>query len=341
MDTTKLYPEQPGSVKCFKPAKPIFFSSPPHQLITKQWTAPFGCVSFICEGGGRFDAQPNVEGWQEDSFWVGGYYGPKMEIDEEKVKLALATIPPGTLYVFNVEHWKHGPNATAEQIEDTNRRFRKFFLLAKKVRPDLRYAVYGVAPYNDYWILANYDLGVRTWERYKKEGIAGFTDYDRWCVGLVASNKTDYNVYELDDTKPSVVAYKKWQAKNDLLTLGYRNSGSVVKSWGMTDVVDYFTPSCYDHIAGNDSEAYIKWQCLECKRLDKTKPIFPFIWPNYHDAAPNIGGKPIPLDEWRITCRHVFNYADGAIIWGANEKDHKEHIWVALDEAERSVSKRL
>jgi hypothetical protein len=105
-----------------------------------------------------------------------------MDIDVEEVKLALAPIPPGTLYVFNVEHWKHGPNATPEQIEDTVRRFRKFFITAKATRPDLRYAVYGVAPYNDYYICANYDLGVTAWEKLQKLGIGAMTDWGCWCT---------------------------------------------------------------------------------------------------------------------------------------------------------------
>jgi hypothetical protein len=33
-------------------------------------------------------------------------------------------------------------------------------------------------------------------------------------------------------------------------------------------------------------------------------------------------------------------YADGVVIWGASMPEHQEHIWVALDEAERAVSKR-
>jgi hypothetical protein len=78
---------------------------------------------------------------------------------------------------------------------------------------------------------------------------------------------------------------------------------------------------------------------MEARRMGGRKKIYPFVWPRYHNSNKKVGGQTIPLDEWRFHVRRVLKYADGCVVWGAKE-EHDEHVWIALDEAERAVSNR-
>jgi len=329
-----MYPEQPASINSKKSPKPVFFNS---------WfnKPPLGCLPYMCEGGGRYDSDPKTPGWQEDSFWVGGYYGPREEIIEEKVKAAFQALPPGMHYCYDLEQYKYdGRAATDAEVEDAQRKIRRFILTAKKYRPDLRYSVYSLAPSQDYWTPNSYYDGLNYWERYRKEGIGKFSDSDRWHLSQVASNHKDFNVYEWDETLEAVVRFRAWQKSNDRLAYGVKDNGKVTSTGGVIDVLDYMSPSCYDFYVGNDTELYVKGNCLEAKRVGGSRPIYPFVWPCYHDSNAEVGGKPIPLDEWRQHIRWVMKYADGCIIWGVPEQGFEQHVWIALDEAERVVSNR-
>lgn len=334
-----MLPEQPGTVRNLKLAKPVFYCVNMNIDHNKN-NSPFGTIPMICEGGGRFDSDLLKAGWQEDSFWVGGYFGPQMEVDLVKVKAAIMHFPPGTHYCFNVEHWKSDlRNSTPEQVEDTIRRFRIFFIAVEKLRPDMRWSLYSIAPAGEYWTPYNYQIGLNAWEKLQTEGIEKMSDFDRWCVSHVASNKTGYNNYIWDETTETQKAFKAWQDANYRLVYGINNKGKQVTNWGLTDVLDYLCPSVYDPYKNDDPEAYIKWNCLEAKRIGGGKKVYPFVWPRYHNSNPTDGLKTIPLDEWRQHLRLCFKYADGICIWAA-DPEHREHINVALDEAERSVSGR-
>ena len=329
-----MYPTQPGTVKCLKPAKPVFYNS---------WfnKPPLGCLPLQCEHGGRYDSQPNTPGWQEDSFWIGGYYGPKEEIDQTKIAAAFVQHFPGMHYTFDLENMKYHNGNTEEDVEDAIRKLRKYVMAVKTVRPDIRVGIYNLGPSQTYWVPNNYYTALSFYNKYRKEGIAGFSDSDRWWLGQVTDNSKDYNKPVWDDTKQLVRDFKAWQASNTRLTYGKRDNGTRVDSWGVIDVVDYMAPSLYDFYQGNDTEHYVHSNLDECRRVCGSRPIYPYVWPSYHPGGNMPQSGVIPIPEWRQHLRWCFKYgADGLIIWGADETIHKEHIVVALDEAERAVSKR-
>lgn len=60
---------------------------------------------------------------------------------------------------------------------------------------------------------------------------------------------------------------------------------------------------------------YARANLREARRLAKGKPVYCFLWPQYHDSSA-LGFQLLPADYWRIeldTCR---KFADGIVIWG-------------------------
>lgn len=55
------------------------------------------------------------------------------------------------------------------------------------------------------------------------------------------------------------------------------------------------------------AERYI----AEARRLNPGAPVYPFLWPQYHDGS----GRPIEPDFWRLQLETVRRLADGAVIW--------------------------
>lgn len=95
-----------------------------------------------------------------------------------------------------------------------------------------------------------------------------------------------------------------WQKDND-------NIQSLANS------VDIFYPSLYTFYT--DKNQWVQFaiaQITEARRLAKGKPVYPFIWPQYHDSNPVIGLKFIPDDYWKLELDTIRKYADGVVIWG-------------------------
>lgn len=108
------------------------------------------------------------------------------------------------------------------------------------------------------------------------------------------------------DNKPDSV--RAWQQANDSLK-------DLVKH------VDVIFPSLYTFYDDPEGwKIYAKANIMEAKRYGK--PVYPFLWYQYHDSNKLLGGKPIPAQVWRMQLETCLQYADGVVIWGG----HKE-LW--------------
>ncbi|MDO9084545.1 MAG: hypothetical protein Q7U56_14825, partial [Humidesulfovibrio sp.] len=91
--------------------------------------------------------------------------------------------------------------------------------------------------------------------------------------------------------------------------------------------VDIIFPSLYtfyDDPAGWKKYAIATIQ--EAKRYGK--PVYPFLWYQYHDSNKLLGGKPIPAAIWRMQLETCLKYADGVVIWGGyKELWSEEAAW--------------
>lgn len=61
---------------------------------------------------------------------------------------------------------------------------------------------------------------------------------------------------------------------------------------------------------------YAYAQIAEARRLANGKPVYVFLWPQYHDSNPSLAWAHIPADFWRLQLQMAKQYADGIVIWG-------------------------
>lgn len=103
---------------------------------------------------------------------------------------------------------------------------------------------------------------------------------------------------------PSSQNYLAWQAENNLLQ-------------PLANAVDVLFPSIYTFY--NDQAGWTKYAIAnlsEARRLAGGKPVYAFIWPQFHDSNKTLGLQPIPGEFWALQLRTVAQYSDGVVIWG-------------------------
>lgn len=96
--------------------------------------------------------------------------------------------------------------------------------------------------------------------------------------------------------------YIAWQRQNDRLR-------------SLQDPVHMLFPSAYTNNPSHEAwVAYATSQICEARRLSR-KPVYLFIWPEYHDGSP-LSGQYLSADFWRLQLETAYRLADGVVIWG-------------------------
>ena len=111
--------------------------------------------------------------------------------------------------------------------------------------------------------------------------------------------------------------YQSWMAENDQLQ-------------PLADAVDVFFPSVYTF-----SPDQAKWkkyaiaQIAEARRLGNGKPVYVFLWPQYHESAqpPALVHTYIPADYWLLQLQTARDYADGIVLWGNRSEWVNDAPW--------------
>jgi hypothetical protein len=83
--------------------------------------------------------------------------------------------------------------------------------------------------------------------------------------------------------------------------------------------VDYVLPSLYT--AYDDPENWkvsAREVLLAARRYGK--PVYPFLWPEFHDTNVKLRGKPVPVEFWRMQLEFCRQYADGVVLWGGYQR---------------------
>lgn len=120
------------------------------------------------------------------------------------------------------------------------------------------------------------------------------------------------------------------RAKN----IGSRGYGEWVKENSrMMDVaqsVDAFFPSLYT--INSDQRSWLaraKASIDEAHRLGNGKPVYPFIWPNFHEQGGKYPpGTEVPADYWRTQLNFLRENADGFVLWGGYKQTfNSEMMW--------------
>jgi len=103
---------------------------------------------------------------------------------------------------------------------------------------------------------------------------------------------------------PTSAEFRSWQQDNDRLE-------------GISDRVDALFPSVYTFYP--DRQGWVTYaiaQIAEAKRKAKGKPVYAFLWPQYHESNRLLGLRPLDPDYWELQLNTVYQHADGVVIWG-------------------------
>lgn len=91
--------------------------------------------------------------------------------------------------------------------------------------------------------------------------------------------------------------------------------------------VDATFPSLYVHY--DDLDGWIKY-AKEVLRVARTygKPVYPFIWPQYHDGNKELGRTFVDTNMWKAVLETVIAEADGAVLWGGwRDREGRRMRW--------------
>lgn len=128
--------------------------------------------------------------------------------------------------------------------------------------------------------------------------------------------------------------WRAFQSQGKHESLQWRSENSRIAS--LVDFVDFLCPVVYTFYANR--AGWVKYaiaQMKEARRLARGKPVYAFIWPQYHESNKLLGKNFIAADYWRLELETVYKYADGAIIWGGwSSNDSKQHPLRWDDKAE-------
>lgn len=103
---------------------------------------------------------------------------------------------------------------------------------------------------------------------------------------------------------PASAEFQSWQQDNDRLER-------------ISDRVDALFPSIYTFYP--DRQGWVTYaiaQIAEARRKAKGKPVYAFLWPQYHGSNELLGLRPLDQSYWELQLNTVYQHADGVVIWG-------------------------
>jgi hypothetical protein len=96
----------------------------------------------------------------------------------------------------------------------------------------------------------------------------------------------------------------------------------------LASTVDIFFPSLYTFY--NDQAGWRKYaiaQIGEARRYGGGKPVYVFLWPQFHDSNRSLRGMDLSPDFWKLELETAYEYADGIVIWGGGGDDNRPKNW--------------
>ena len=124
--------------------------------------------------------------------------------------------------------------------------------------------------------------------------------------------------------------YQSWMAENDQIR-------------PLADAVDVFFPSIYTFSPDRAKwKKYAIAQIAEARRLGNGKPVYVFLWPQYHESATpaSLVHTYLPAEYWLLQLQTARDYADGIVLWGnASEWVNNAPWWNATIEFMKNGAK--
>ena len=108
--------------------------------------------------------------------------------------------------------------------------------------------------------------------------------------------------------------HQAWQQDNDRLE-------------ELAAQLDALYPSLYTFYPDRQGwVAYAVAQLTEAKRKAHGKPVYAFLWPQYHESNAKLRLQPVEPEYWELQLHTVYQHADGLVIWGG-WGDHGAESW--------------
>jgi len=114
---------------------------------------------------------------------------------------------------------------------------------------------------------------------------------------------------------PTSTDRRSWMEENDRLV-------------DLAAIVDVFFPSLYtfyDDQAG--WRQYAMAQIAEARRYGGGKPVYVFLWPQFHDSNRRLKGTYLSPDFWKLELETAHEFADGVVIWGGGGSWDEQAPW--------------
>ena len=109
--------------------------------------------------------------------------------------------------------------------------------------------------------------------------------------------------------------HQSWMAGNDQIR-------------ALAGAVDVLYPSLYTFYPDRAGwKRYAIAQIEEARRYGGGKPVYVFLWPQYHESNPTLGRLYLPADYWLLELATAKEYADGIVIWGGWGSDNRPVKW--------------
>ena len=142
------------------------------------------------------------------------------------------------------------------------------------------------------------------------ESIQKYETLIRWFKEAAPSVKVGYygvvpvtNYWDAIEPTDSP-GYTAWQKLNDRLIAVAR-------------IADIIFPSVYTYY--EDQAGWLKYavqQIKEARRYNEEKPVYVFLWAQYHPSEKKLAWTYLQPQYWRMELETARRYADGVVIWG-------------------------
>jgi hypothetical protein len=112
---------------------------------------------------------------------------------------------------------------------------------------------------------------------------------------------------------PGSPEYRAWQAENDALRPIAAQAAALY-------------PSLYTFYP--DPQAWVKYaraNIAEAKRSAPGKPVYPFLWPQFHNSNKTMAYQYIDAGYWSLQLKTVHDQADGLVLWGGWDFANNRH----------------
>lgn len=109
-------------------------------------------------------------------------------------------------------------------------------------------------------------------------------------------------------------AHEKWVAQNNQWT-------------ALAGTVDMLLPSLYTFYEDMDGwETYAIANLREARRLAGSKPVYAFLWPQFHSSNRKLAFDYLSQSMWSRQLEIAARYADGLVIWGGSDPRRPRNV---------------